>query len=53
LKFTLTNNDRKARAGILETDHGMIETPVFMPVGTLGNVKALTNRDLEEAKATF
>ncbi len=53
LKFTLehTESESKARAGKLETGHGTVETPVFMPVGTLGNVKALTNRDLKEAKA--
>ncbi len=37
-----------ARAGLLETPHGAIRTPVFMPVGTLGAVKGLTQRDLEE-----
>ncbi|MBV9295093.1 MAG: tRNA-guanine transglycosylase, partial [Acidobacteriaceae bacterium] len=37
-----------ARAGLLHTAHGMIETPVFMPVGTQGTVKALTPRDLEQ-----
>jgi queuine tRNA-ribosyltransferase len=36
-----------ARAGLLHTAHGTIETPVFMPVGTQGTVKALTPRDLE------
>src|ERR1700742_4258932 len=36
-----------ARAGLLHTAHGVIETPVFMPVGTQGTVKALTPRDLE------
>jgi queuine tRNA-ribosyltransferase len=53
LKFKLEHTEAgsKARAGLLTTDHGTIETPVFMPVGTLGNVKALTNRDLEEAGA--
>ncbi len=35
-----------ARAGLLHTAHGVIETPVFMPVGTQGTVKALTSRDL-------
>ncbi|MEO8761268.1 MAG: hypothetical protein ABI388_08025, partial [Bacteroidia bacterium] len=36
MKFTLQNNDpsSKARAGLLETAHGTIETPIFMPVGT-------------------
>ncbi len=36
-----------ARAGLLHTAHGTVETPVFMPVGTQGTVKALTPRDLE------
>ncbi|MCC6862624.1 MAG: tRNA-guanine transglycosylase, partial [Bryobacterales bacterium] len=35
-----------ARAGVLETPHGAVETPVFMPVGTQGTVKGLTQRDL-------
>ena len=38
-----------ARTGIVRTVHGDFETPVFMPVGTQGTVKALTPRDLEEA----
>ena len=38
----------KARTGLLRTAHSEIETPVFMPVGTLGTVKAVTERDLEE-----
>ena len=40
-KFTLLHTDAKtnARAGVLATDHGDIETPIFMPVGTLGSVK--------------
>jgi queuine tRNA-ribosyltransferase len=38
----------KARAGILQTPHGAIETPVFMPVGTQATVKALSPADLEE-----
>lgn len=37
-----------ARAGLLHTAHGIIETPVFMPVGTQGTVKALTPRDLQD-----
>ena len=40
--------DTGARAGVLHTAHGKIETPVFMPVGTQGTVKALTPRDLIE-----
>jgi len=37
-----------ARAGILHTDHGIIKTPVFMPVGTAGTVKGILQRDLKE-----
>ena len=37
-----------ARAGVLHTDHGDIETPIFMPVGTVGTVKGVQRRDLEE-----
>lgn len=42
------NSGIKARTGILKTDHSEIETPVFMPVGTSGTVKAIENRELEE-----
>jgi queuine tRNA-ribosyltransferase len=50
VKFTLLNTDirSKARAGLLETDHGSIETPIFMPVGTAGTVKAVHQRELKE-----
>lgn len=50
LKFTLLNTDphSKARVGLLETDHGQIETPIFMPVGTAGTVKAVHQRELKE-----
>jgi queuine tRNA-ribosyltransferase len=50
MKFTLLANDPKssARAGTIETDHGTIETPIFMPVGTAGTVKAVHIRDLKE-----
>lgn len=37
----------KARNGLLQTDHGRIETPIFMPVGTLGSVKAVNQDDLK------
>lgn len=43
--------DCKARLGILKTDHSEIETPVFMPVGTLGTVKAIEQRELTEMDA--
>lgn len=50
MKFTLQQEDGKshARAGLIETAHGQIETPVFMPVGTLGAVKSLHIRDLKQ-----
>ena len=43
MKYQLvaTNKDTKARAGVISTDHGDIETPIFMPVGTVGAVKAV------------
>ncbi|MBY0496223.1 MAG: tRNA guanosine(34) transglycosylase Tgt [Cyanobacteria bacterium] len=47
----LTHTDSGARRGILTTAHGEIETPVFMPVGTQGAVKALTSQHLEEIGA--
>ena len=40
-----------ARLGRLDLPHGSVQTPIFMPVGTYGTVKAMTPRDLEEAKA--
>lgn len=40
--------DCEARAGQLTTDHGVIETPIFMPVGTVGSVKAVHMKELEE-----
>lgn len=48
LRFTILKKDHvsKARLGLLETAHGTIETPVFMPVGTRGTVKALTPQQL-------
>jgi len=49
--FTLLHNCGKARAGIINTDHGDILTPVFMPVGTLGTVKAMSPHELEEIQA--
>lgn len=50
MKFTLQNNDSgsQARAGLIETAHGTIETPIFMPVGTAGTVKAVHQRELKE-----
>jgi queuine tRNA-ribosyltransferase len=51
--FTVTHRDGGARRGVLTTPHGVIETPVFMPVGTQGTVKAMTPRDLEDIGATI
>src|SRR5580704_17839065 len=42
LTWTATATDGAARAGVLHTAHGTVETPVFMPVGTAGTVKAMT-----------
>ena len=49
LTFELQGTDAqsKARAGKITTDHGCIETPIFMPVGTAGTVKAITQQDLK------
>ena len=48
LEFTLQAKDSnsKARAGLIKTDHGEITTPIFMPVGTVGSVKAVTQQQL-------
>ena len=43
-----TDNLSAARAGNITTDHGTIQTPIFMPVGTIGSVKALTQQQLKE-----
>jgi queuine tRNA-ribosyltransferase len=50
LKFSISGKDSqsKARAGELETDHGSILTPAFMPVGTAGTVKAVHQRELKD-----
>jgi queuine tRNA-ribosyltransferase len=50
MKFTLQVEDpaSKARAGFIETSHGTIQTPIFMPVGTAGTVKAVHQRELKE-----
>jgi len=49
LKFTIKNNpeNSRARTGIIETDHGDISTPVFMPVGTVGAVKTMGPEELK------
>ena len=48
--FKLLSKDGSARAGLLSTPHGDVETPVFMPVGTQATVKSLTPAQLEELK---
>ncbi len=50
LKFTLHTTDAqsKARAGSVVTDHGVIETPIFMPVGTVASVKGVHQKELKE-----
>ena len=51
LKFELLNTDGQARRGRLTLNHGVVETPIFMPVGTYGTVKAVQPRELEEMRA--
>jgi len=50
MKFDLITTDpgSQARAGTITTDHGKIETPIFMPVGTVGSVKGVHQRELKE-----
>ena len=49
MQFELKGKDTqsKARAGLITTDHGTIETPIFMPVGTVGTVKGVHQRELK------
>jgi len=51
LEFTLLKTDGHARRGRLKLNHGVIETPIFMPVGTYGSVKAMSPTDLEKVDA--
>ena len=54
MKFTLQHKDpsSQARAGELQTDHGVVKTPIFMPVGTAATVKGIFHRDVrDEARA--
>lgn len=50
IKFSLIAQDphTQARAGVIDTVHGAIQTPIFMPVGTVGSVKAVTQTQLQE-----
>ena len=47
LHYTLNHTDGLARQGTLRLNHGEIETPIFMPVGTYGAVKGMSPADLE------
>jgi queuine tRNA-ribosyltransferase len=51
LAFELIATDGRARRGRLTLNHGVVETPIFMPVGTYGTVKAIQPRELEEIQA--
>ena len=51
--FAVHHTDGTARAGVLRTAHGELQTPAFMPVATLGSVKALDPRDLREVGASI
>ncbi len=53
MKFQVIATKGAARAGILELPHGTIETPVFMPVGTLANVKAMMPHEVAESGASI
>ena len=50
MNFNLKSKDpnSKARSGLINTDHGVIQTPIFMPVGTAGTVKSVSQNDLED-----
>jgi queuine tRNA-ribosyltransferase len=50
-RFTVRSSDGQARLGEVETPHGVVQTPAFMPVGTQGAVKAVRHRDVEDAGA--
>ncbi len=51
MKFDLITTDGRARRGRLTLNHGVVETPIFMPVGTYGSVKAMSPSDLESIGA--
>ena len=51
LKFEVLKTDGHARLGRMELNHGVVETPIFMPVGTYGAVKAMSPYDLHQANA--
>ncbi len=51
MKFELLKTDGKARRGALSLSHGVVQTPIFMPVGTYGSVKAMSSADLDAVDA--
>ena len=51
MKFEKLSQSGRARRGRLTLEHGVVETPVFMPVGTYGTVKGMLPRDIEEIQA--
>ena len=51
LKFDLHKTEGHARRGTLTLNHGVVQTPIFMPVGTYGTVKGVMPRSLEEMGA--
>ena len=51
IKYELIKKDKEARLGKLHTNYGVYDTPMFMPVGTLANVKTLTPEELKEANS--
>ncbi|PUA20569.1 tRNA guanosine(34) transglycosylase Tgt [Glaciimonas sp. PCH181] len=51
LEFTLLKTEGKARRGRVKLNHGIVETPIFMPVGTYGSVKAMSPLELKEIDA--
>ncbi len=51
MRFNIVATDENARAGILETNRGPVRTPAFMPVGTIGTVKAMSPEELKEIGA--
>ncbi len=55
IRFDLLRTDHatRARAGLLHTPHGTVQTPIFMPVGTRGSVKGLTPDQLRQSGASM
>ena len=51
MKFELLKTDGKARRGAISLSHGVVQTPIFMPVGTYGSVKAMSSADLDAVGA--